>query len=183
MAIFGRLALPRAFFSLRNVRIKICISNMRLYNILDKRSDRNVNFQLLTKSSDPSENFVTNFVIRIKMEHFWTFLLKYEKLRLEIIYMNNLSFKLFFNPVALDLCQPVHFQFHCSILIMYQKKIQKAGRFAKVLDFARSHSIVTRGPVSRAPRHHTLPAFLNFNGMKQGALVIQESQKGLFGNF
>ena len=35
-----------------------------------------------------------------------------------------------------------------------------------MLHFDSSHSIVTRGfRVSRAPSHHTLPAFLNPNGM------------------
>ena len=44
---------------------------------------------------------------------------------------------------------------------------KKAERFEKLLGFARSHSIVTRRVtrwVSRAPPHHTLPAFLTFNG-------------------
>ena len=38
----------------------------------------------------------------------------------------------------------------------------KAGRFEKMFSFGNSHSIVTRGSrLSRAPHHHTLPAFLN----------------------
>ena len=36
-----------------------------------------------------------------------------------------------------------------------------------MLHFDSSHSIVTHG--SRAPAHHTLPAFLNLNGMKRQA--------------
>ena len=43
---------------------------------------------------------------------------------------------------------------------------KKAGRFEKLLGFARSHSIATRGSVCLSFPHHTLPAFLNFNGMK-----------------
>ena len=43
-------------------------------------------------------------------------------------------------------------------------RYKKAGRFERLLGFARNHSIVTRGLVSRAPPHHTLPAFLKLNG-------------------
>ena len=42
---------------------------------------------------------------------------------------------------------------------------KKAGRFQKLLGFARSHSIMTRSSVSlSASLHHFLPAFLNLNG-------------------
>ena len=44
---------------------------------------------------------------------------------------------------------------------------KKAGRFAKLLGFARSHSIVTRGSVSLScASTPPLPDFLNLNGIK-----------------
>ena len=51
--------------------------------------------------------------------------------------------------------------------IKYIIKILKARRFEIILRFDNSQSIVTRGSrVSRAPPHHTLPAFFNLNGKK-----------------
>ena len=44
---------------------------------------------------------------------------------------------------------------------------EKAGRFEKLLGFDRSHSIVTRGSVSRAPSRHFLSVFLNLNGTRK----------------
>jgi len=41
---------------------------------------------------------------------------------------------------------------------------EKAGRFEKLLAFARSDSILTHQLVSRAPPHYTPPTFLNLNG-------------------
>ena len=42
---------------------------------------------------------------------------------------------------------------------------KKTGRFEKMLHFDSSQPILTRGSrVSRAPPHHTLPAFLDING-------------------
>ena len=39
----------------------------------------------------------------------------------------------------------------------------KPGRFQRIFSFGNSHPIVRR--VSRAPPHHTFPAFLNLDGM------------------
>ena len=47
---------------------------------------------------------------------------------------------------------------------------KKAGRFEKLLSFARSHSVLKRS--SRAPQHHTLPAFLNLKGSTSVILAI-----------
>ena len=58
----------------------------------------------------------------------------------------------------------------CSkvIFVRLPLRSKKAGRFEKLLSFARSHSIVTRGSVSLSPAQpdHILPAFLNLNGKK-----------------
>ena len=52
---------------------------------------------------------------------------------------------------------------------MLPLKSRKAGRFEKLLGFARSHFSVTRGSVlSRAPPYHTFPAFINLNGRSIG---------------
>ena len=52
---------------------------------------------------------------------------------------------------------------------------KKAGRFEKLLDFGRSHSIA----VSRTPPHRTLPGFLNLHGTFLSEEKIWRSEKRL----
>ena len=53
----------------------------------------------------------------------------------------------------------IHNEFHIPL------RSKKAGNYAKMLHFDSNHLNVTSGSrVSRAPPHHTLPAFLNLNG-------------------
>ena len=52
-----------------------------------------------------------------------------------------------------------------EIFIHIPLRSKKAGRYAKMLHFDSSLLNVTSDSrVSRAPPHHTLPAFLNLNG-------------------
>ena len=59
---------------------------------------------------------------------------------------------------------------------------KKAGRFEKLLGFARSHSIVTRGSVSRAPPHNTL-TFLNLNGTFSCQIKTMDATKKICTSF
>ena len=52
-------------------------------------------------------------------------------------------------------------------------RCKKAERFEKLLGFARSHFIVTRGSgILRLPPHDVLPAFLNLKGIINLALIL-----------